>query len=318
MARSGRAAGRLAPCACLVATGLAGAADAPWCTDAANAASGLERVDAGSDWFQAYAVAPGVFAISEPRQYEGVTSFLIVGTERALIFDTGLGIARIGEVVRRLTDRPVTVVNSHTHFDHVGGNGEFADIRNLDSPYSRASARGEVPDSVSGYARGTLAEDRVCGPLPAGVGSREYRLPAWQATGHVVGGERLDLGGRVIEVVVTPGHRPDSICLLDRANGLLFTGDTYYSGEIYLWSQETSVADYAASIAKIAALAPELKTLLPAHGAPVAEPQRLRELQEALAAIRAGASTPVGAPEDRLLYRFEHFTILMARHPQPQ
>jgi glyoxylase-like metal-dependent hydrolase (beta-lactamase superfamily II) len=317
MPRNGRAAAGLTACACLLAPGPAGAAEPPWCADAANAASGLERVDAGSDWFQAFAVAPGVFAISEPRQYEGVTSFLVVGTERALIFDTGLGIARIGEVVRRLTDRPVTVLNSHTHFDHVGGNGEFADIRNLDSPYSRASARGEVSESIAAYARGTLAGDRVCGPLPAGVESREYRLPEWRASGHVVDGEQLDLGGRIVEIIMTPGHTPDSICLLDRANGLLFTGDTYYSGEIYLWSQETSVADYAASIAKIAALAPELKTLLPAHGAPVAEPQRLRELQDALAAIRAGASTPEAAPEDRLLYRFEHFTILMARHPQP-
>ena len=315
MPRSVCAAARLAACICLVAAGFAGAANAPWCADAANAAAGLERVDVGSDWFQAYAVAPGVFAISEPRQYEGVTSFLVVGTNRALLFDTGLGGARIGEVVRRLTDRPVTVVNSHTHFDHVGGNSEFGDIRNLDSPHSRASARGAVSESLAAYARETLAEDRVCGPLPAGVESREYRLPRWEATGHVGDGDQLDLGGRVVEIIATPGHTPDSICLLDRANGLLFTGDTYYSGEIYLWSPETGVADYTASVGKIAALAPELKVLLPAHGAPVAEPQRLRDLKDALAAIRAGASTPEAAPDDRLLHRFEHFTILMARQP---
>ena len=315
MPLSASAAARLAACACLVATTAAGAADAPWCEDAANAASGVERVDVGSDWFQTHAVAPGVFAISEPRQYEGVTSFLIVGAKRALLFDTGLGIARIREVVRRLTDRPVTVMNSHTHFDHVGGNSEFADIRNLDSPYSRSSARGEVSESVAGYARGTLAEDRVCGPLPAGLEGRGYRLPRWEVTGHVGDGDQLDLGGRVVEIIVTPGHTPDSICLLDRANGLLFTGDTYYSGEIYLWSPETSVADYTASVERIAALAPELKTLLPAHGAPVAEPRRLRDLQDALASIRAGGSTPEAAPDDRLLYRFTHFTILMARQP---
>ena len=315
MARRGRAAGRLAACACLVASGLAGAADAPWCEVAANAAAGLERVDVGSDWFRTYAVAPGVYAISEPRQYEGVTSFLIVGTKRALLFDTGLGVARIGDVVRRLTDRSVTVLNSHTHFDHVGGNAEFEDIRNLDSRYSRASARGGVPQSIAEYARGTLAEERVCGPLPAGATSRDYRLPTWQPTGQVADGEQLDLGGRMLEVIVTPGHTPDSICLLDRANGLLFTGDTYYSGEIYLWSPETSVAEFTASIDRIAALAPGLKTLLPAHSAPVAEPQRLRDLQEALADIRAGASSPEAAPDDRLLHRFEHFTILMARPP---
>ena len=173
MPRSGGAAARLAACACLVSTSVAGAVDRPWCESAASAASGLERVDSGSDWFQAYAVAPGVFAISEPRQYEGVTSFLIVGTRRALLFDTGLGVTRIGEVVRGLTDRPVTVLNSHTHFDHAGGNGEFADIRNLDSPYSRASARGEVPEPGARACMGVLTVKEILEPLK-GLSLREF------------------------------------------------------------------------------------------------------------------------------------------------
>ena len=116
-----------------------------------------------------------------------------------------------------------------------------------------------------------------------------------------------------LEVLRTPGHTPDSICLLDRANGLLFTGDTYYSGEIYLWSPETSVADYTASIGKLAALDPGLKKLLPAHGPPVAEPGRLSELQAALQDIAAGRATAEPAPENRRLFRFANFTILMTR-----
>ena len=71
--------------------------------------------------------------------------------------------------------------------------------------------------------------------------------------------EVLELGDRRLEILRTPGHTPDSICLLDRANGLLFTGDTYYSGEIYLWTPETSVADFAASIGKLVGLEPGLK-----------------------------------------------------------
>ncbi|HEU4516645.1 MAG TPA: MBL fold metallo-hydrolase [Steroidobacteraceae bacterium] len=318
MARSGRAAARFAACACLAAASGAGAAESPWCEAAAAAASGLERVDVGSEWFQVYAVAPGVFAISEPRQYEGVNSFLVVGSTRALLFDTGLGVARIGEVVRGLTELPVTVLNSHTHFDHVGGNAEFGDVRNLDAPFSKASARGEVSASIAVYARGTLGEERVCGKLPAGATSRDYRLPTWRATGPVADGERLDIGGRTLEVISTPGHTPDAICLLDRANGLLFTGDTYYSGEIYLWSPETSVKTYIASIDKLSSLVPELKALMPAHGAPRAEPQRLRDLQDAFATIQAGAMVAELAPDDRLLFRFEHFTILMAAPAGPQ
>jgi len=181
---------------------------------------------AGDDWFEVRAAEPGVFAISEPRQYEGVTSFLIVGSSRAILFDSGLGAGRIGVVVKRLTALPVTVINSHTHFDHVGGNGEFDDVRNLDSPYSIASARGEVAAPLREYAKETLAEDRVCGALPAGVTSRDYAIPTWRIAAHVRDGETIDLGDRSLEILATPGHTPDSLSLLDRSNGLLLTGDT--------------------------------------------------------------------------------------------
>ena len=293
-----------------------------WC-DAAPAPefAGLAKSDAGDDWFTVYAVAPGVFAVTEPRQYEGVTSFLVIGSNRALLFDSGLGVAGIRDVVRRLTTLPVTVVNSHTHFDHVGGNREFEDVRNLDVPYSRASARGKVSADIAAYASETLAEDRVCGPLPAAVTSRAYVIPTWRVSKYVQEGEVLDLGDRRLEVLRTPGHTPDSICLLDRVNGLLFTGDTYYSGEIYLWAPETSVADYTASIGKLAGIEPGLKKLLPAHGPPIAEPRRLLDLQKALQDIEAGRASSEPAPEGRRLFRFDHFSILMDVRivsPRPQ
>jgi len=283
-----------------------------WC-DAAPAPefAGLEKAVIEHDWFEVYATAEGVFAISEPRQYEGVTSFLIIGSKRAVLFDSGLGVARIGEVVGRLTALPVTVLNSHTHFDHVGGNREFRDVRNLDEPYSLANSRGDVSEALADYASRALDEDHVCGALPAGVTSRKYEFPKWHVTAHIRDGERVDLGGRELEVLRTPGHTPDSICLLDRANGLLFTGDTYYSGEIYLWAPETSITEYTASIARLAALAPVLRKIFPAHGAPVAEPGRLPELQAALADISAGRVAAEPAAGNRRLFRFGHFTILM-------
>lgn len=259
-----------------------------------------------------YAIGPGVFAIHEPRQYETVTSFLVVGTERAVLFDSGLGVASIRRVVEQLTKLPVTVLNSHTHFDHVGGNREFSDVRSLDLPFSRASARGEVSAALAEYARDTLAEDRVCGPLPAGVASREYALPAWTIASTVQDGERLELGGRTLEVLATPGHTPDSLCLLDAENGLLLTGDTFYVGEVFLWAPETDVAGYARSIARLAALAPDLARLLPAHGPPVAEPSQLVMLKAALADIEAGSVPFETTDTGRRLYRFGQFSILTA------
>jgi len=298
----------------LIAAPAPAAGAATWCDALLDGGLGApEAAGVTDDWFKVYTVAPGVFAISEPRQAEGVNSFLIVGSKRAVLFDSGLGVARIGTVVQKLTALPVTVLNSHTHFDHVGGNSEFADIRNLAHPYSEASARGEIPVTLAAYARKTLDEDSVCGPLPAGVTSREYSVPKWTAAAQIEDGEQLELGGRAVQVVSTPGHTPDSLCLLDRANGLLFTGDTYYSGDIYLWAPETSVADFTASIDKLARIEPGLTLLLTAHGARVAEPRRLLELQEALEAIRTGSVKPETTAENRHLFRFPHFSILMNR-----
>src|SRR5689334_18656945 len=85
----------------------------------------LERVRVPDQWFEVYRIRPGVFAIYEPHQAEEVISYLILGTKRALLFDTGLGIGNIRKITEHLTRLPVSVVNSHTHNDHVGDNWRF-------------------------------------------------------------------------------------------------------------------------------------------------------------------------------------------------
>ena len=84
----------------------------------------LPLSDASDDWFQVYEAANGVYSIVEPYQFEETISHLIVGEDRALLFDTGLGLLPIRPVVERVTSLPVSVLNSHTHYDHVGGNAE--------------------------------------------------------------------------------------------------------------------------------------------------------------------------------------------------
>ena len=81
-----------------------------------------------------------------------------------------------------------------------------------------------------------------------------------------------------MEVIATPGHTPDAICLLDRANGLLFTGDTYYPAPIWLFRPETDLGAYDASIRRLATLVPQIKMVLGAHNIPVAPPSVLLDL----------------------------------------
>jgi glyoxylase-like metal-dependent hydrolase (beta-lactamase superfamily II) len=203
----------------------------------------LQRVPLKDAWFEVYSVAPGVFAIYEPHQSQETIGYLITGQQKALLFDTGMGIGDIKKVTSELTKLPIVVLNSHTHHDHVGGNWQFDTIYGMDTNFTRANARGSRD-----AAQAEVAPSELCGDLPAGFDKQKYETKPWKITAYKHGGDRLDLGDRILEVIATPGHTPDSISLLDREHGLLFTGDTYYPGEIWLHDPVTDLAAYEASI----------------------------------------------------------------------
>lgn len=252
----------------------------------------LERVTVSDPWFEVYKPAKNVFAIYEPHQSEETIGYLIVGDKRALLFDTGMGISDVKKVTAELTKLPIIVLNSHTHDDHVGGNWQFATVYGMDTDFTRANAKGSRED-----AQAEIAPDQICGELPQNFDVKSYATKPWRISRFLHDGDKLDLGNRTIEVLATPGHTPDAICLLDRANGLLFTGDTYYPAPIWLFRPETDLDAYVASVKRMAALSPQLKLVLGAHNIPVAEPSVLPRLVKAIEAVRAGKgeSKPEGA-----------------------
>jgi len=137
----------------------------------------LERVPSADSWFEVYKVAPGVFAIYEPHQFEEVISYLILGDKRALLFDTGLGIGDIKRVVDSLTSLPIVVLNSHTHNDHVGDNWEFTEIYGMDTDFTRINAKGSSADAQAELAPGSL-----CGQWPTGFDAKSYATRPFQIT----------------------------------------------------------------------------------------------------------------------------------------
>src|SRR5262245_26653709 len=273
----------------------------------ANAA--LEKGEVSSDWFVIYRAAEGVFAIAEPRQFEETISYLILGRDRALLFDTGLGLVPIRPVVEELTRLPVTVLNSHTHFDHVGGNAEFDKILARDTEYTRSNARGFPHEKLAGE----VEPASFCGAAPKGADLSAFHTRAWTATGTAAEGSRIDLGDRTLEVLEVPGHTPDAVALLDRTHGLLWTGDTYYDSTIWLYVPETSLDDYERSIGRLAALAPSLTRLLPAHNTASAEPRRLLAAKDAIRRVRAGAVRGKEESGNRLVFGFDGFSILVSK-----
>ena len=267
----------------------------------------LERVLAIDPWFEVYKAAPSVYAIYEPHQAEEVISYLIVGHKQALLFDTGMGISDIRKVTSKLTSRPVVVLNSHTHNDHVGGNWQFAFVYGMDTDFTRANARGSREE-----AQAEITPDQLCGDLPKGFDPKVYATKPWKVSRSIHDGFKINLGGRTLEILSTPGHTPDAISLLDRDNGLLFTGDTYYPAPIWLYRPETDLDAYLASVKRLAALAPELRLVLGAHNVPVAPPSVLPELLTAIEAVRSGKGTIKPAGAGKAIHSFDGFSFLLA------
>ncbi|MGH7043683.1 MAG: MBL fold metallo-hydrolase, partial [Acetobacteraceae bacterium] len=170
------------------------------------------------DYFVVQDLGAGTFAIGEPRYYQQNYSYLIIGTKRALMFDSGSGTRDIGKVVKSLTRLPVTVMVSHLHFDHFGGIGAFDHVAMIDLPQTRA----DVSD-------GRLRPGRYeyLG-FWDGRSAPSTRVTEWLAPGAVI-----DLGGRSLTVLSTPGHTPSSVALFDAANHRLFIGDYVYPTTLY-------------------------------------------------------------------------------------
>tara|TARA_R110002049_G_scaffold84663_15_gene215458 strand:- start:332 stop:1342 length:1011 start_codon:yes stop_codon:yes gene_type:complete len=241
----------------------------------------FEQLPASDDWFEVYRINDAIYAIYEPGQFELAISYLVVGTEKALLFDTGLGIGDMRKLVESLTDLELVVVNSHTHYDHVGGNHQFESIVGLDTAFTSMNAAGSPPAELAEF----VSPGWVWKPFPAGFDREEYSSRPYKISRIVRDGDQIDIGGRVLEVLQTPGHTPDALCLIDRENRLLFTGDTFYLAPLYAHFAESDVQQFAHSARRLASLVSEVDTLLMAHNVPVASSAYLLELNAAFASL---------------------------------
>lgn len=265
-----------------------------------------ERVATSQDWFEVYKVADDIFAIYEPGQYEEVISFLLVGSERSLLFDTGLGIGNMRAVIDELTDDEVFVVNSHTHYDHVGGNYQFDQIYARDLDYTKGSAAGTGHDEMAEW----VSDGWTWKPLPKGFDRDAYVSHPFTVTHVINEGDRIDIGGRTLEVLLTPGHAPDSICLLDRENRLLLTGDTFYLAPLYTHIEGSNFDDYARSAARLAGLAGEIDIAMTSHNVPVVDGRYMTKLGQAFESIKSG-SAQFEVTDGNREYFFENFSVIV-------
>ena len=257
-----------------------------------------------SDWFDVREAEPGVFIIEEPHHVERVKSYLIVGDDIAVLLDTGMGVANIREVAESLTEKPITVVNSHAHWDHVGGNHLFDEI--WIHPAEAEDLTLEFPNA---RMRFWFAPEKLTGPLPEDVDLETLTIPASRASGTLAEGQLIDLGGRVLEVLHCPGHSPGGVVLLDRENGILFSTDVAYKGHLYAYAGDW-VETYRQSLMRLAELAPELRALYPSHHDSPISPDLLVPMADAMQRVIDGEA-PTSTNDGVATYDFGEIGVYL-------
>jgi hydroxyacylglutathione hydrolase len=239
------------------------------------------------DYFAVEDLGEGTFAIGEPRYYQQNYSYLIVGQSRAVLFDSGSGTRDISGVVANLTKLPVTVIVSHLHFDHLGGIGPFEHVAMIDLPETRADVSGGF-FKPSRYEYLGFFDGRV---------APSFRVSEWWAPGSVI-----DLGGREVRVLSTPGHTPTSVALFDARYKRLFIGDFIYPTTLYAFLPGASLSAYQATARRLLGMLPADTVLWTAHccrknegvSAPWLSVRDLSDLDAALTIVSGGQRRATG------------------------
>ena len=193
----------------------------------------------------------------------GVRCIFYIGSEKALLFDTGFGEnGSVRPVAESLTSLPIMLVNSHADPDHIGCNAEF-DVAFMH------------PAEMAYYAKHVKPDAQV--------------HPVWE-------GDVIDLGGRKLEVVLIPGHTPGSIGLLDRVNRTIATGDTICAGPVFMFDEVRSIHAYMASMYRLIGLFDAFDDILPAHGVCPVPKDTVNKALKAAKMLLAGELTPTDPP----------------------
>jgi glyoxylase-like metal-dependent hydrolase (beta-lactamase superfamily II) len=204
-------------------------------------------------WLIMKEVGPRVWSVSD----NGADNMYIVeGKDKAMLIDTGTGVADISSLVNKTTTKPLIVINTHAHPDHSGGNYQFCEV--YIQPRDSAGAR---PYSkyrpVKGNSNVPKEAERFKGkPFNTKL------LP-------LKDGQIFDLGGRRIQIIEAPGHTAGEICLLDMENKILFTGDNT-NALVWLFLPVCKpLHEYLQTLEMLEKRLPEYTTIMPGHNDPL-------------------------------------------------
>ena len=176
----------------------------------------------------------------------GVRFFLLTGTERALLIDSGMRIDNARDIAEELTDLPISLVNTHADRDHICSNEQFEEF------YMHP------------------AEERI------------YRRSG--KAGKIIPvkeGDVIDLGERELRVIALPGHTPGSIALLDVNYRVLISGDPVQEhGRIFMFGDHRNMGDYIRSLEHLETFRDQFDEVWPSHADIPVSPDLIMKLHD--------------------------------------
>lgn len=211
-----------------------------------------------ADWFTVEAIDDDTFAISEYRHWEETHCYLICGTEKSVLIDTGLGIGNIKTVVDSLTPLPVMAVTTHVHWDHIGGHKYFDNIAVHEAEKDWLSVRFPIP--LEAVKRNLMR--KACN-FPKDFILDDYQIFTGIPQQILHDGDWLDLDNRRLMVIHAPGHSPGHCCFYEPDRKYLFSGDLIYEGCLDAFYPSTDPQLFWKSVRKIQNL--NINRILPGH-----------------------------------------------------
>lgn len=182
--------------------------------------------------YKAEKIHSGFWQIVDSKQ---CCIYLIEGTERAVVIDTGMCEEPLLPYVRTLTDKPIDLVLTHAHIDHMYHAEEFARV------YVHEKERENY----------TKASQRLMdfGTIPFKLKRKKYPVSTYIP---IKEGESIDLGGITIKCIGAFGHTPGSMLLIDELHNAVICGDAVGSGSgVWMFLPDcTSIQSYKNSLKK--------------------------------------------------------------------
>jgi len=212
--------------------------------------------------FTVQKIAENIWAIEQ----RGVRAFLLVGPDSAVLVDTCFG-GDIRSVCESITDKPITLITTHSDPDHIGCDQQFSVQYLHSAEFARYENRSKEPAKAIALEEGAI----------------------------------FNVGQYQLEVILIPGHTPGSIALLDRKHRFLISGDTVQTHCIFMHGDGREMPAFRDSIEKLEAMRQEglFDTVYPSHGEAVVPADILRDHLALAEDVLSGAAVPAGPAPDR-------------------